>query len=121
MADTGIFATTVEVARKAGTGVNATSIAEAYCNDFLAQAESFINATCRYNFSDNYTALNADLKMILKEVATNMAAIYAIQWDITSFGSRIAAEDQINILRDGYLRGLSILRDKKLVKFINEG
>ena len=43
MADTGIFATTAEVARKAGDNVSTTSIAEAYVNDFMTQAESEIN------------------------------------------------------------------------------
>jgi|TARA_Y100000034_G_scaffold96498_1_gene117544 hypothetical protein len=119
MADTGIFATTAEVARKAGTKASATSVAEAYVNDYMTQAESLINTTCRFNFSDAYSTLNADTKGILKEVASNLAAIYVIQWDMSGFTSRIEAEDMINILRDAALRGLSILRDKKAQDFIN--
>lgn len=119
MADTGIFATTAEVQRKAGANASATSKAEAYTNDFMTQAESLINATCRYNFSDNYAALNADVKALLKEVASDIAAIYVIQYDLSGYTSRTEAEDMINILRDAALRGLSILRDKKTVDFIN--
>ena len=37
MADTGIFATTAEVQRKAGNGASATSKAEAYVNDYKTQ------------------------------------------------------------------------------------
>ena len=119
MADTGIFATTTEIQRKAGANASATSKAEAYTNDFITQAESLINCMCRYNFSDNYSTLNADVKGILKEVASNLAAIYVIQYDMSGYTTRTEAEDMINVLRDGALRGISILRDKKVVDFIN--
>lgn len=118
MADTGIFCTTAEVLRKAGANASSTSINEAYTNDFVTQAESLINAVCRYNFSDNYTTLNADARGILKEVASNLAAIYVILYDMSGFSSRTEAEDMINILRDAALRGLSLLRDKKVQDFI---
>lgn len=119
MADTGIFATTAEVSRKAGAGASATSNTEAYINDYMTQVESTINSMCRFNFSDNYSSLNVDTKNILKEVASNLAAIYVIQFDMSGFSSRTEAEDMINVLRDGALRGMSILRDKKVQDFIN--
>ena|SRR3990167_4758811 len=119
MADTGIFATTAEVQRKAGAGASTTSKAEAYVNDFMTQAESLINAVCLYNFSDAYTNLNVDVKGLLKEVASNLAAIYVIQYDMSGFSSRAEAEDMINILRDAALRGLGILRELKAKDFIN--
>jgi predicted butyrate kinase (DUF1464 family) len=119
MGDTGIFCTTAEVGYKAGAKCSATSKAEAYTNSYVAQAESIINCMCRYNFSDNYASINADVKGILKDVASNLAAIYVIQYDMSGFTSRVEAEDMINILRDAALRGLSILRDKKTQDFIN--
>jgi len=120
MVDTGIFAATAEVQRKAGANASATSKAEAYVNDFMTQAESEINTVTRYNWSDNYSTLNADVKGVLKEAASNLAAIYVIQYDMSGFTSRTEAENMINILRDGYLRCVSILRDKKAQDFITE-
>lgn len=119
MVDTGIFATTAEVSRKAGANASATSNTEAYINDYMTQVESHINATCRFNFSDNYSSLNVDTKNILKEVASNLAAIYVIQFDFSGFTTRTEAEDMINVLRDAALRGLSLLRDKKTVTYLN--
>ena len=118
MADTGIFATTAEVQRKAGANASATSKAEAYVNDFMTQAESEINTVTRYNWSDAYSTLDVDTKGILKQAASNLAAIYIIQYDMSGFTSRTEAEDMINILRDGYLRCISILRDKKAQDFV---
>ena len=118
MADTGIFATTAEVSRKAGANASATSNVEAYINDFMTQAESVINSMCRYNFSDNYSTLNADTKGILKQVASDLAAINVIIFDMSGYTSRTEAEDMINILRDSAIRGMAILRDKKVQDFI---
>ena len=119
MADTGIFCTTAEVQRKAGANANSTANTEEYINDFVAQAESFINVATRYNWSDNYSSLNADVKGILKETASNLAAIYVINYDMSGYSSNIEAEDMITVLRDAALRNISILRDKKSETFIN--
>jgi len=118
MADTGIFATTAEVQRKVGANVSAVSNVEAFINDYMTQAESLINVTIRFNFSDVYGTLNADVKGILKQVSSDLAAIYVIQYDMTGMTLR-EAENRINILRDSAQRGLSILRDKKQATFIN--
>lgn len=118
MADTGIFATTAEVQRKAGANASATSNTEAYINDYMTQAESTINVMTRYNWSDAYSTLDADVKGILKDVASCLAAIYVIQYDMSGFTTRTEAEDMINVLRDAALRGMSILRDKKAQDFM---
>jgi hypothetical protein len=118
MADTGIFCTTAEVQYKAGAGASATSKAETYVNNFVTQAESEINVVTRYNWTDAYTGLNTDVKGILKQAASNLAAIYVIQYDMSGYTSRTEAEDMINVLRDGYLRCVSILRDVKAREFM---
>lgn len=121
MADTGIFATTAEVQRKVGAHASATSNAEAAINDFMTQVESFINVVTRHNWSDAYAGLNVDVKGILKECASNLAAIYVIQYDMSGYTSRVEAEDMINILRDRALQTLALLRDKKTQDFITNG
>jgi|TARA_R100001530_G_scaffold45104_1_gene34076 hypothetical protein len=118
MADTGIFATTVEVQRKAGANASGTSNVEAYINDFMTQAESFINVATTYNWSDAYSGLNADVKGILKEIASNLAAMYVIQFDMSGFTSRVEAETMLDVLNFGAMRGLSILKDKNPQEFM---
>ncbi|MCK4501311.1 hypothetical protein KAU11_12495, partial [Candidatus Babeliales bacterium] len=87
-------------------------------NQYISEAESEINDTLRYNFSDNYTALNDDVKKILKRAASSLAAIDVISYDMSGFTSRTEAEDMINVLRDSYLRAVSIMRDKKVQDFM---
>lgn len=112
-----IFATTAEVARKAGANASAVSVVAAYVDDYMTQVESEINVATRYNWSDAYVGLDVDVKGILKEAASNLAAIYVIQYDMSGFSSRGEAESMITILRDAALRAISILREIKSQTF----
>jgi hypothetical protein len=118
MADTGIFATTAEILRKAGLGASATSSAGEYTNDFIAQAESYINVLCSYNFSDAYASLNADIKCILKEAASNLAAIYVVMYDISGYSSDRRAENIINILWQRFNHCIKLLNEKDKTDFV---
>ena len=119
MTDFGIWTKNVDIQAKAGTRANATAKATAATDVYVLEVESMVNVLTRFNWSDAYATLNADVKHILKGITSNLCAIYVIQWDMSGFTSRIEAEDMINILRDSALRDMSILRDKKQQEFIN--
>lgn len=118
MADTGIFCTTAEVGYKAGLGKSATSSAEAYVNNFVTQAESFINVATRKNFSDVYSSLNVDVKGILKEAASNLAAIYVINYDYVGYPTISHVEDMIKTLYKRAFDCINILKDNKMETFM---
>lgn len=118
MASTHIMTTQAECVQKAGANVSASWTDDMYTAAGL-QAESTVNVICRYNFSDDYATLNADVKAIISDIVSSLVAIQAICYDMSGYTSRIEAEDMINVLRDGALRGMSLLRDKKQQDFIN--
>ncbi len=120
MADTGIFATTAEVQGKVGAGASAVSNVESFINDFMTQAESLINVATRKNWSDLYSGLNVDIKGLLKEAASSLAAMYVIQYDMSGYTSRVEAETMLDVLRDSALRAISILKDWKHIDFTVE-
>ena len=125
----GTFCTSGMALMKAGKGVcenfysGMTLLKGSPGNDiidqYIVQAEGLINSVCRYNFTANYSLLSGAVREILQEVASNLAGIYLIEYDMSGYTSRVEAEDNINILRDATLRGLSLLRDKKVQDFIN--
>ena len=119
MADEGVFATTAEIVRKAGANASSVATGEAYTNDFVAQAESTINVLTKRNWSDDYSGLNADIRDILKEAASNLAAMYVIQYDMSGFTSRAEAQTMLDVLRDGFLRAISVLRTMDTKNFID--
>ena len=112
-----IMTTEAEIEQKSGAGVNAVFDTTMMTAANL-RAESTVNAIARYNFSDGYAALNVDVKGILSDVCSSLVAIEAISYDMSGYTSRTEAEDMINVLRDGALRGLSILKDKKVQTFM---
>jgi len=110
--------TEAEIQQKSGANVNAafnTAMMTASC----LRAESLVNCLTRYNFSDTYTTLNADVKGILNDIVSSLVAIEAISYDMSGYTTRIEAEDMVNINKDIALRGIAILRDQKVVTFIN--
>ena len=125
MAHTGIYVPTIEEFEyKCGLGVSVVSSSEAYANSFIQQAEALINSLSRKVYAADtaaFTALPATTKYLLTLAASNIAAIYAITYDMSGYSSRIEAEDVINILRDGALQALSLLRDKKTALFLEQG
>jgi len=111
--------TEAEIVQKAGAGKDA-AFATTEMTAANLQGESMINCVCRYNYSDAVTVgMNADVLGLLSDVASSFAAIQAICYNMAGYTSRVEAEDIINVLRDSMLRGLSILRDKKVQDFIN--
>ena len=84
----------------------------------IVQAEGEVCTAGRRNFVGEYSGYTEPIKRILQQATSNLAAIYLIQYNLSGYTSRVEAEDMVNILRDGYLRCIGILRDKKAQTFI---
>jgi len=125
MTDTGIYCTGSDVVWKAGSGCSAAiKTGSIYTNSFIAQAEGVINVASGRVFASTaaeFQALTSGTRTMLTDAASNMAAIYAINFDYQGFPTRIVAEDSINVLRDAYLRDLAILKEREAQTFIQTG
>jgi len=86
---------------------------------WITQAESLININSRYDFTTNYATLLSGAYLILGQIASDLAAINAIAYDMSGYTSREEAKNMITTYRDSALRGLGMLRDKKAQDFIN--
>jgi hypothetical protein len=98
MAHTGIFATKAECDSKVGEMVDATGWSEANINSWCAMAESYINVASRKNWSDAYAGLNADVKAILSDTASNLVAMYGIQYNMGGYSKLAEAQTMLNVL-----------------------
>lgn len=117
MAWTGTLCSEDEVDSKAGENVSA-SVTQDMKNDWIKQIESFVNCSCRFNFTDAYASLEDEVKRILSEVTSCVVAAYAISYDMSGYTSRIEAENMINFLMFRYRQGMEILKDQKTVTYI---
>jgi len=114
----GTLCTLADARNKAGANAAAGAVNESIASDYVRQAEGTINAVTRFNWVDAYTSLTDDVKFILNDVASNLAAIYMITYDMSGFTDRVEAETMINVYRDAALRGLGILKNQAVKTFI---
>ena len=104
---------------KAGANVNSTAATSGTILEQVSnEAEALANNMARYDWVSNYASLDTNSKVILGEVTSNLAAAYLIAYDMSGYTNIGEAESMITILRDGALRGLSLLRDKKTEEFL---
>ena len=109
MVEAGTLCINANVVDEAGTKVNATSIAEAATNVSILKAEGKICLDTRYDWVTNYASVSAIGKEVLREAVSCLAAVTAINWDMSGFTSRKEALIMINVLWARYailLRGL---------------
>lgn len=124
MPDTGIYCTNAEIIARAGSKASSVSKAVAWTDALCPSIEASINVLCRRVFAVDaaaFTALPTSTKKILSDTAACMAAIYVIQYDLSKWTDRVAAEDMINLLRDTYQRNLAILKEKEHQTFLLTG
>lgn len=117
MVHSGIFATSDEILVKAGANYN-TAITEARINALCLQAESSINVESRYNWSDAYSTLNADVKGILSEYESIFVAYYIISFDMSGYTSRSEAQTMLDVLFTRMTEIKNLLKQKEYQAFI---
>ena len=92
-------------------GLNASVLTEAQYEELINQAECQINADTEYNWCDNYAALNVDVKYLLQLAASNLAAIYLVNYNPNAW-NLATAQTKLDVLWDGYESVIKILREK---------
>ena len=113
------FCSVAEVGYKAGAGKSATSSAEAYVLAYAKGVEGYINSVTRYNWSDVYAALNVDVKFLLNEIQSNLAACYVILYDMSGYTSISEAQTMLNVLWDRAQECIKLLPDYKVKDFMS--
>ena len=114
----GTLCTLANAINKAGAKASTISTNETLVSDFVIQAEGVINAVTRFDWVGAYSGLTDQVKFILNQVASDMAAIYMISYDMSGFTDRVEAETMINVYREAIARGLSLLRNQEVKDFI---
>lgn len=119
MTDEGVFATTAEVLRHAGVGASAASSDEAFVNQYITEAESWINILTGVNYSDTFSTLNGDKADILKLAAATYAAIGVCKYDVSGYASAREQENIININWQTFMMCIKLLTIKNKTTFLS--
>ena len=98
MAEEGTLCTNSNVQYWAGANANSTYTAEAYTNVYIKAAEGLVCLETRYDWVTNYSSVSTIGKETLRLAAATLAAISAIQADMSGYTSRQEALIMINVL-----------------------
>lgn len=118
MAATSIMSTDAEMNAMAGENVDVTGWTDANKTAWGLQAENFLNNLCRYNFSDNFSTLNIDVKYILSEYVARYVAICGICYNMTGFLSSIQAENMLTVHAWRMKQIEDLLIDQKTITYL---
>jgi hypothetical protein len=121
MVEAGTLCTNANVELKSGLNANSTADAEAATNVYIKEAEGFICASARYDFVTNYATVSTIGKEFLRDVASSLAAIKVINYDMGGFTSRTEAQTMLDINYAVVVEGINLLRDDKYRDFIKSG
>lgn len=118
MAD--VFCSSLAVVRKAGGNVNTTAAnSGALISQYINSAEAQICLAAKFNFLDTYNSLDVSMAFILNDIASSLAAIPLINYNMSGYTSREEAQTMLDVNRDIAERGLKKLEDKDYVNFLN--
>ena len=95
---------------RAGRNAN---ISQANLVLYSDDAEAVINTATRKDWTADYSAVTTNFKKILNHCASSMVAMDIINYDMSNFTSRSEAETMLDVLRDGIVRDLEILKEEK--------
>lgn len=84
----------------------------------ILQAESYVNAIGRKNWTDDYATLNEDVKYILEDITSNISAMYAINYDMSGYTSRQEAQTMLDVLWARIQVNVKQLKEQEDVTFI---
>ena len=112
MAEAGILCNNTDVVYLAGAGANSTYTAEAYTNIYIQMAEGLVCSNGKYDYVTNYASVNAVGKELLTLATATLAAIMAIQADMSGYSSGVEAESMITTLRTMHKDAMDLLTDK---------
>ncbi len=109
------------IVAKAGANANTDATGSlALLTQYSTEAEAEVMNVSRYDWVTNYGSLTTNVKEILAETCSNLGGMNLISYDMSGFTSRYEAETMLDVLRDGVMRGLSMLRVEDNRKFIGK-
>jgi|APSaa5957512576_1039674.scaffolds.fasta_scaffold01415_9 hypothetical protein len=114
----GTLCTLADARNKGGANASSTATNESLVSDYVKQAEGIINAVTRFDWVAQYASLTDEVKFILNQTASDLAAIYIITYDMSGFTDRVEAETMVNVYRESVARGLSLLRNQEVKSFM---
>jgi len=103
-------------------GKNAVSLTQAQYDTLIDEAEAYINAVTKYDFTSNWATISgmAAGKMV-REAVSSWAAMNLVSYDMSGYSSRLEAQTILDVLWSKCVECINALRDDNVKTFVNTG
>ena len=112
-----VIISAAKIAIFAGENVDATGNTTANQEALELMAISQIVSLSRYNWADNYSTRNVDVKNVIDEYIARFIAVALIAYNMGGYTSRIEAENMLNICIFRMNKLESLFADQKWVTY----
>lgn len=106
---------------KLKAGLYASTLTAAQYTTLINEAEAFLSTAAKYDWVDNYSSVDTNLKPLLSDAASCHAAIKVIQYNQGVFTSRQESQIMINVLWANLMEIVNRIRDDKFRTFVQRG
>lgn len=118
MVATSILSTDAEMLAMAGENVDATGFTDANKTAWGLQAEAYLSAISRYDWSTNVATIDGTTAEMLSEYVARYVGVTAIAYNMAGFTDRTEAEDMINFHWARMLKIEELLKDQVYITYI---
>ena len=105
------------VIAKAGENVSTNITGDNY-QTWISGAEAFLNVETRHNWTDAYATMDTDYQQIICDTISSLAAINAINYDMSGYTSRAEAQTMLDVNDFIAKRNIKTLKDLKSQEFV---
>ena len=116
----GVICQSGAVVWKCGANVSPffQTISGSNIDNFIPQAECFVNVATRKDWSGAWSTLTGDTRSMVTDAVASVAAIDCINYDMSGFITIGEAESMMTILWQKALHAISILKKEKVKEFM---
>jgi len=115
----GTLCTLADAVNKGGANANAVATNESLVSDWVRQAEGKIACVTEFDWVDAYSSISEDVRFILNETASEIAAIKIITYDMDAYKAETSeAETMINVYRENINFNLNLLSQERVKDFL---
>jgi len=104
---------------KAGANVN-TSLTSGNYTEFINEAEAWIMGKTRIDWVSKYSTLNTTYRKLLDFITSSLAAMAAINYDMSGYTSRVEAQTMLDFNYTRVQDGMRELKEKYTQDFIQQ-
>ena len=92
--------------------------AEKMWDVWIKEAEGLMSSISREDWVDKFATLGTNQKEVLSDICASIAAMKGISYDMSGYTAKREAETMLDVQRDNMSRGMKLIKEDNVKKFL---